>query len=58
LPVVAAFRSTVVYWFQWGLHIRPMPSFWLGCFGKSSAGASWGSIPNRAEPMHLRTCAV
>ena len=47
-----------MYWFQWVLHMRPSPSFWLRCAGKSSIGASWGSIPNRAEPMHFRMSAM
>jgi len=50
----AAFRRAAVYWFQWTLHILPNPSFWLGWTGKSASGASWASISNRAEPMHLR----
>jgi hypothetical protein len=51
---IEALRSAFVYAFQWTLHIRPRPSFWLGCTGKSAAGASCASIPNRADPTHLR----
>ena len=58
LRVTAAFRSARVYWFQWGLHIRPNPSFWLGWAGKSLAGASCASIPNFADPMHFRMSAM
>ena len=54
----AALRSAFVYWFQWALHIRPRPSFWLGWAGKSAAGASCASIPNFADPMHLRMSAM
>jgi hypothetical protein len=36
------------------LHIRPRPSFWLGWAGNSLTGASCASIPNLADPMHLR----
>src|SRR5207249_9431726 len=63
-PSAAVFRAfasrarPAVYAFQCGLHIRPRPSFWLGWLGKSSTGASWGSIPNRAEPMHLRRSVI
>jgi hypothetical protein len=35
-----------VYWLQWGLHIRPRPSFPLGWIGKSPEGASCAAIPN------------
>jgi hypothetical protein len=38
--------------------MRPRPSLWLGWLGKSSIGASWDSIPNRAEPMHRRRSAM
>jgi hypothetical protein len=61
---LAAFRAfasrarPAVYRFQCGLHIRPRPSFWLGWLGKSAMGASWASIPNRAEPMHRRRSGI
>jgi hypothetical protein len=58
LRASAAFRSAFVYWFQCVLHIRPRPSFWLGWTGKSSIGASCASIPNFADPMHLRISAM
>jgi hypothetical protein len=58
LAAVDAFRRAVVYWFQWTLHIRPSPSFWLGWTGKSSTGASCASIPKRVEPMHMRSSAI
>ena len=29
LQASAAIRSALVYWFQWALHIRLRPSFWL-----------------------------
>jgi hypothetical protein len=55
---IDALRSAFVYAFQWTLHIRPRPSFWLGWTGKSAAGASCASIPNFAEPMHRRMALV
>ena len=58
LRASAAFRSALVYWLQWVLHIRPKPSFWLGWAGKSVTGASCASIPNFADPMHLRMSAM
>ena len=57
LAAFLAFASRArpaVYWFQWGVHILPRPSFWLGWIGKSSGRASWGSIPKRADPLHRR----
>ena len=39
---------------QWGVHIRPRPSFWLGWTGKSSASASCAWMPKRVEPMQRR----
>jgi len=51
-------RSALVYAFQWGLHIRPRPSCWLGCAGKSVIGASCASIPNLVDPMHLRMSVI
>jgi hypothetical protein len=54
----AALRRPVVYAFQWGLHIRPRPSFWLGWAGKSVTGASCASIPNLVDPMHLRMSVI
>jgi len=53
LRVFASRARAVVYWFQWTSHMRPSPSLWLGWTGKSATGASCGSIPKRAEPMHL-----
>ena len=50
----AALRRAFVYWRQWGLHIRPRPSFWLGWTGKSLGSASWASMPKRVEPMQRR----
>ncbi len=58
LRASAALRSALVYWFQWGLHIRPRPSFWLGWAGKLPVGASWASMPYLADPMHLRIFAM
>ena len=57
-PCLALAGRPAVYWFQWGLHIRPSPSFWLGWTGKSATAASWASIPKRVEPMHLRRSAI
>ncbi len=54
----ASLRSALVYWFQWGLHIRPRPSLWLGWAGKSPTGASCASIPNFADPMHFLMSAM
>jgi hypothetical protein len=50
----AALRSAFVYWRQWGLHMRPRPSFWLGWTGKSPGSASWPSMPKREEPTQRR----
>ena len=44
-----ALRSAAVYWFQWGLHIRPRPDFWLGWAGNSVTGASCATIPSVVE---------
>jgi len=43
---------------EWLAIERQRPSLWLGCAGDSVTGGSCASIPDRADPMHVRMSAM